>query len=319
MWRLPVCDDPVGSGRLRQPAAGAGRRPRRARGGRSRGGGAAPRPRSRGRGGAARLLHRQEGRHAATASRSSTASDYRDLAAWNNLENPEQDRGRPATARGAAGRRRRWSSRLPCRRPVVVVTDAPSVGAESPAANTDNAQARAEGRQGALFRRRRWRRYAPWRAPPAPVAPATKPPEKPADKPATPAAAPAAAVPGERCHRLGLAGGRQGARRASSRAAPARQATRASTSPASIGEPVLAAAAGKVIYVGSGLRGYGNLVIVRHNADLPLGLRAQQQDPGQGRTRRSPRARRSPRSATPTPISRSCISRSGVRASRSIR
>ena len=32
------------------------------------------------------------------------------------------------------------------------------------------------------------------------------------------------------------------------------------------GESVLAAAAGKVVYVGSGLRGYGNLVIVRHSA-----------------------------------------------------
>jgi lipoprotein NlpD len=32
------------------------------------------------------------------------------------------------------------------------------------------------------------------------------------------------------------------------------------------GEPVQAAASGKVVYVGSGLRGYGNLVIVRHNA-----------------------------------------------------
>jgi len=32
------------------------------------------------------------------------------------------------------------------------------------------------------------------------------------------------------------------------------------------GEAVQAAAAGKIVYVGSGLRGYGNLVIVRHNA-----------------------------------------------------
>jgi lipoprotein NlpD len=31
-----------------------------------------------------------------------------------------------------------------------------------------------------------------------------------------------------------------------------------------VGDPVLAAATGKVVYVGSGLRGYGNLVIVRH-------------------------------------------------------
>jgi lipoprotein NlpD len=32
------------------------------------------------------------------------------------------------------------------------------------------------------------------------------------------------------------------------------------------GDPVLAAAAGRVVYAGSGLRGYGNLVIVKHNA-----------------------------------------------------
>lgn len=32
-----------------------------------------------------------------------------------------------------------------------------------------------------------------------------------------------------------------------------------------VGDPVLATAAGKVIYVGSDLRGYGNLVIIKHN------------------------------------------------------
>jgi lipoprotein NlpD len=32
------------------------------------------------------------------------------------------------------------------------------------------------------------------------------------------------------------------------------------------GDPVLAAADGRVVYAGSGLRGYGNLVIVKHNA-----------------------------------------------------
>lgn len=34
------------------------------------------------------------------------------------------------------------------------------------------------------------------------------------------------------------------------------------------GTPVLAAAAGTVVYAGNGLRGYGNLVIVKHNADF---------------------------------------------------
>ena len=33
----------------------------------------------------------------------------------------------------------------------------------------------------------------------------------------------------------------------------------------SAGDPVLAAAEGKVVYAGSGLRGYGNLVIIKHN------------------------------------------------------
>jgi len=32
-----------------------------------------------------------------------------------------------------------------------------------------------------------------------------------------------------------------------------------------LGEPVLAAAAGTVVYAGSGLLGYGNLVIIKHN------------------------------------------------------
>ena len=32
-----------------------------------------------------------------------------------------------------------------------------------------------------------------------------------------------------------------------------------------IGDPVLAAADGRVVYAGAGLRGYGNLVILKHN------------------------------------------------------
>jgi lipoprotein NlpD len=33
------------------------------------------------------------------------------------------------------------------------------------------------------------------------------------------------------------------------------------------GEPVMASVAGVVVYSGSGLRGYGNLIIIKHNAD----------------------------------------------------
>ena len=32
------------------------------------------------------------------------------------------------------------------------------------------------------------------------------------------------------------------------------------------GDPVVAAADGRVVYAGSGLRGYGNLVIIKHNS-----------------------------------------------------
>lgn len=34
------------------------------------------------------------------------------------------------------------------------------------------------------------------------------------------------------------------------------------------GDPVVAAAKGRVVYVGSSLRGYGNLVMVKHDNDL---------------------------------------------------
>ena len=37
---------------------------------------------------------------------------------------------------------------------------------------------------------------------------------------------------------------------------------------APLGEPVVAAKSGEVVYVGNGLKGYGNLVIVKHHADF---------------------------------------------------
>ena len=37
--------------------------------------------------------------------------------------------------------------------------------------------------------------------------------------------------------------------------------------PGQAGQPVFAAAAGKVVYAGNSLRGYGNLLIIKHNAD----------------------------------------------------
>ncbi len=44
-----------------------------------------------------------------------------------------------------------------------------------------------------------------------------------------------------------------------------------------IGQPVVASAAGRVVYVGSGLRGYGNLIIVKHN-DVYLSVYAHNKE-----------------------------------------
>jgi lipoprotein NlpD len=38
--------------------------------------------------------------------------------------------------------------------------------------------------------------------------------------------------------------------------------------PAPVGTPVFAAADGRVVYAGNGIRGYGNLIVVRHAGDL---------------------------------------------------
>jgi lipoprotein NlpD len=35
-----------------------------------------------------------------------------------------------------------------------------------------------------------------------------------------------------------------------------------------VGQPILAACAGRVVYAGSGIRGYGNLIIIKHGDTL---------------------------------------------------
>ena len=46
---------------------------------------------------------------------------------------------------------------------------------------------------------------------------------------------------------------------------------------------VFAAAAGKVVYAGTGLRGYGKLIIVKHNNSYLSAYAHNQRHPGQGR------------------------------------
>ncbi len=99
--------------------------------------------------------------------------------------------------------------------------------------------------------------------PVAPLPPVARVDEKPAPPPSAPAPAPAPpAAPGDiewswpATGKL-LAGFSEGG--------DGKEANKGIDIAGRIGDAVLAAAPGKVVYAGSGLRGYGNLVIVRHN------------------------------------------------------
>jgi lipoprotein NlpD len=69
------------------------------------------------------------------------------------------------------------------------------------------------------------------------------------------------------------------------------------------GDPVLAAADGRVVYAGAGLRGYGNLIILKHN-NTYLTAYAHNQSLLVKEDQACARARRLPRWAAPIPISK---------------
>ncbi len=93
-------------------------------------------------------------------------------------------------------------------------------------------------------------------------APAVPPAVAPAPQAAGPASAPPAIVPKDVEEDLGWVWPAQGAVTAAFE--EGKNKGMAITGKA--GDPVLAAADGRVVYAGSGLRGYGNLIIIKHNA-----------------------------------------------------
>ena len=178
--------------------------------------------------------------------------DYKDVAAWNNIDNPNRiqvgQQLRVAPPEGEA--------------PVAVakpVLSAAPVEAKPAGGNTDNLKREPKGGKVAYSDEALARMREPASAQPA---------ERPADKPAEkieerPAAAPAPtgddavdwAWPAAGKTLTNFSDGGAG-----------KESIKGIDIAGKAGEPVQAAAAGKVVYVGSGLRGYGNLVIVRHNA-----------------------------------------------------
>ena len=178
---------------------------------------------------------------------------YRDIAAWNNLEDPnrinvgQQLRVVPPDASTASA-------------PVVVTKPVQLPGGESRPATTTSPNTEAFKREPKAGKQpysdEAWAKaqqspaMAPIVIPPKPVdAPS-------ADKPPTPAPSPAS--PDEIAWAWPYGG---------KLLAPFSESSNKGVDLAGKpGDAVLAAAAGKVVYAGTGLRGYGKLVIVKHDA-----------------------------------------------------
>lgn len=186
--------------------------------------------------------------------------DYKDVAAWNYLENPnlikvgQQLRVQPAEGAAPVAVAKPVSSSGPVE--IRTAQGATGVGAST---NTETLKREPKGgkqpwSEDAMARARQGESQAkPAEPKPAPVEkPSDKPSEKPAEK---------AAVASEEVDWMWPAAGKL--------LAPYSEGGNKGLDIAGkVGDPVLAAAAGTVSYAGSGLRGYGNLVVLRHNANL---------------------------------------------------
>ncbi|MBL8485980.1 MAG: peptidoglycan DD-metalloendopeptidase family protein [Rhodocyclaceae bacterium] len=180
--------------------------------------------------------------------------DYKELAAWNSLENPNRievgQQLRVAAPEGAA-----------VAKPVAAgapVETRPLGGGEPAPANTDTLKREPKGGK------QPWSEAAWAQAQKGEAAPPPKPPEKapeaarPAEKPAEKAPAPVPAAAGEE------AGDWVWPAAGKVTASFVEGGNKGIDIAARSGDPVLAAAAGKVTYSGSAIRGYGNLLIIRH-------------------------------------------------------
>lgn len=180
--------------------------------------------------------------------------DYKDIASWNGIDNPNRIQvGQQLHVAPPEG-----DTPVAVVKPVV--SSAP-VETKPAGVNTETDKREPKGGKVAYSEQALARMREPVSAP---AQPAEKPAEKPAAPPAEkPAAAPAPSgddaidwawpAPGRTLTNF-VEGG------------AGKESNKGIDIAGKAGEPVQAAAAGKVVYVGSGLRGYGNLVIVRHNA-----------------------------------------------------
>jgi lipoprotein NlpD len=181
--------------------------------------------------------------------------DYKEVAAWNNLDNPNRIQvGQQLRVNPPEG-----DAPVAVVKPVV--SSAPVEAKPAAGANTETFKREPKGGKVAYSDDALARMREPAAAEQAAKPAEEKPAEKPEDKPAT---APAAVAGEDAIDWAWPAPGKiltnfvEGG--------DGKESNKGIDISGKQGEAVQAAAAGKVVYVGSGLRGYGNLVIVRHNA-----------------------------------------------------
>ena len=180
--------------------------------------------------------------------------DYKDIAAWNNLDNPnlirvgQQLRVAPPDSGSPVAVVRPVTSSAPVE--IKPAATQPAGAASSTTLKKEPKGGKIAWSEDALARARQGE------AAPKPVEarPETRPAEaKPADKPAE-----KPALAGDEVEWQWPVQGKP--------MAPFAEGGKGIDIAGKSGDPVLAAAAGVVSYAGAGLRGYGNLVVLRHNA-----------------------------------------------------
>jgi lipoprotein NlpD len=179
--------------------------------------------------------------------------DYRELAAWNNITNPNRiEIGQVLALAAPAGM-------APLAAPVVtpLLQAGPPIEAR-PLANTPATKVEPRAAKVPFSERALAQMSAPDAAGAALTGPAPAPPEV-VPVPPPPAAEPerGAGTDGEDVDWMWPAKGKV--------LSPFSEASKGMDIAGRKGAPVLAAAAGRVVYAGAGLRGYGKLVIIKHN------------------------------------------------------
>jgi lipoprotein NlpD len=201
--------------------------------------------------------------------------DYRELAAWNNIVNPNRlEVGRVLVVAAPAGTQPIVTT------PVItpLVTAGPPIEsrplANTPTAKVEPRASKAPFSERALAQMTAESGASPLNADAPPPAVVLAPPTAPAEpEKATPG------TDGEDVDWMWPTKGRV--------LAPFSEATKGMDIGGRKGAPVVAAAAGRVVYAGGGLRGYGKLVIIKHNetwlSAYPIAIRGDVEPAHAGR------------------------------------